>query len=60
MIQRMPNERSRYLIERLISNSLSEIELNELIVVIGRNEMAPEYSAILEKYFYGLLTQNQE
>ncbi len=60
MIQRMPNERSRYLIERLISNSLSEIELNELIVVIGRNEMASEYSAILEKYFYGLLTQNQE
>jgi len=56
----LPPERAIQLIEKLVNNALSEEELNELLTSIGQKEMTAEYSAILEKYFYGLLTNNQD
>ena len=54
----MPASRPYYLIERLISNKLSQDELEELLAGIGEEEMTPEYSAILERYFNQLLVEN--
>lgn len=51
----MSNSRAHYLLDRLIKNSLSEDELNELIATVGREKMAAEYSDQLEKYFHELL-----
>ncbi|GHB62710.1 hypothetical protein [Persicitalea jodogahamensis] len=57
----MPShDRAIQLIEKLVRNALSEEELNELLANIGQQEMTAEYSVILEKYFYGLLTKDQE
>jgi len=56
----LPPDRAIQLIEKLVNNALSEEELNELLTSIGQKEMTAEYSAILEKYFYGLLTNNQD
>lgn len=55
-----PHDRAIQLIERLVGNALTEAGLKELLAGIGQQEMAPEYSLILENYFYELLTKDQE
>lgn len=56
----MEGSRPEYLMHRLINNKLSGSELEELLGSIGENEMSPEYSAILEKYFNQLLAETQQ
>jgi|AntAceMinimDraft_5_1070358.scaffolds.fasta_scaffold518629_1 hypothetical protein len=54
----MTKSRARFLIDQLISNSLSEGELEELLTSIGENEMEHEYSDVLENYFNSLIQKN--
>ena len=56
----MSHERAAYLIKKLISNSLSTKELDELLVSVGSREMCPSYSALLEEYFQRLLHERNE
>lgn len=51
----MPKSRAHYLIGQLMTNSLSERELEELLTSMGKDEMNPEYSGILEDYFNALM-----
>lgn len=51
----MSNSRAHYLLDRLIKNSLSEDELNELLETVGQEKMTKEYSELLENYFQQLL-----
>ncbi len=51
----MPNSRPEILIDKLLSNTLSMDELQELLADLGQEEMDPRYSAILEKYFNRLI-----
>lgn len=51
----MEPSRPEYLMDRLLNNRLSGEELEELLAGIGENEMSPEYSFILERFFNGLL-----
>lgn len=53
----MEGTRPEYLMHRLINNTLSREELEELLSGIGETEMSPEYSAILENYFNQLLAE---
>jgi hypothetical protein len=55
----MEDSRPEYLMHRLINNKLSGSELEELLGSIGEDEMSPEYSAVLEKYFNQLLAETQ-
>ncbi len=54
----MSNSRAHYLLDRLIKNSLSEDELNELLATMGREKMTEEYSELLEHYFITLLQKS--
>ena len=56
----MERSRPEYLIDKLLSNELSNEELDELLARVGEKEMAPEYSIILEHYFNRLLTENEQ
>ncbi len=53
----MESTRPEYLMHRLINNTLSREELEELLGDIGETEMSPEYSNILENYFNQLLAE---
>jgi hypothetical protein len=52
--------RAEYLINRLISNSLSEDELSELLAGVGNESEQQGYSDILESYFNRLVRENGE
>ncbi|GAB3330784.1 FecR domain-containing protein [Larkinella ripae] len=54
----MVRSRAEYLINRLISNTLSDKELDELLEGIVNDETLKEYSPILEKYFNELVEQD--
>lgn len=57
----MESTRPEYLMHRLINNTLSREELEELLGGIGETEMSPEYSNILENYFNQMLAEaNQD
>lgn len=44
--------------DKLIKNTLTKDELEELLAGIGENEMSSDYSEILERYFKQLLIEN--
>jgi hypothetical protein len=52
--------RAEYLINRLISNNLSEDELSELLAGVGHESEQQGYSDILESYFNRLVRENGE
>jgi transmembrane sensor len=51
----MVRSRAEYLINKLISNTLSGKELDELLEGLGKDEMLNQYSPILENYFNALV-----
>ncbi|MGA0555225.1 FecR family protein [Larkinella sp. VNQ87] len=53
----MQRSRAEYLINRLINNTLSENELDELLAGLGQEEVLNQYSPILEQYFNDLIEQ---
>jgi transmembrane sensor len=53
----MPQSRARYLMDQLLSNTLSKDEFDELLGSMGQEQMAKDYSDILEEYFHDLLDQ---
>ncbi|TDB61767.1 hypothetical protein [Arundinibacter roseus] len=55
----MQQTRARYLIDRLITNRMSEQELNELLGALGEEQMTDEISEALEAYFLKLV-ENQK
>ncbi|MFD1143293.1 FecR family protein [Larkinella insperata] len=55
----MVRSRAEYLINRLISNTLSEKELDELLEGLGKDEVLNEYSPILERYFNELIEEEK-
>ncbi|GAB3936610.1 FecR family protein [Larkinella terrae] len=55
----MVRSRAEYLINKLISNTLSEKELDELLEGLGKEEMLEQYSPILEKYFNELVEEDR-
>lgn len=54
----MSSSRPEYLMDKLIKNTLTKDELEELLAGIGENEMSSDYSEILERYFKQLLIEN--
>ncbi|MCE7041902.1 hypothetical protein [Dyadobacter sp. CY312] len=56
----MSVSRAEYLIERLISNSLSGDELAELLSGVNNEEQQQKISDVLETYFNKLLQENEE
>ncbi|RRB07592.1 FecR family protein [Larkinella rosea] len=55
----MVRSRAEYLINKLISNSLTEKELDELLEGLGKDEMQEQYSSVLEKYFNELVEEDR-
>ena len=47
----MPASRSEILMQKLISNTLSPEELDELLAAMQEQEVQEEMSAFLERYF---------
>lgn len=47
----MPASRSEILMQKLISNTLSPEELDELLAAMQEKEVQEEMSAFLERYF---------
>lgn len=56
----MPASRSEILMEKLISNSLSPEELDELLAAMKEQGVQQEMSEFLEKYFEKLLNRFDE
>ncbi|WP_338875483.1 hypothetical protein WBJ53_07660 [Spirosoma sp. SC4-14] len=56
----MATERSSYLINQLISNNLSEAELDEFLAGLHQDDMLNAYSDQLEIYFTKLLNQHEQ
>lgn len=56
----MVRSRAEYLLKKLISNTLSEKELDELLAGITNDETLKEYSPILEDYFNELIEKNDQ
>ncbi|GAB3257698.1 hypothetical protein GCM10027347_20390 [Larkinella harenae] len=56
----MVRSRAEYLIKKLISNTLSEKELGELLEGLDKDESLQEYSPVLEQYFNDLIEQNSQ
>ncbi|WP_435355720.1 hypothetical protein [Emticicia sp. SJ17W-69] len=54
----MSSSRPEYLMDKLIKNTLTKDELEELLAGIGENEMSSDYSEILERFFKQLLIEN--
>lgn len=54
----MSSSRPEYLMDKLIKNTLTKEELEELLAGIGEKEMSSDYSEILERYFKQLLVEN--
>lgn len=54
------NSRPEILVDKLLSNTLSMEELQELLAGLGKNEMDPEYSALLEKHFNHLMNEKKD
>jgi hypothetical protein len=54
----MSSSRPEYLMDKLIKNTLTKDELEELLAGIGEKEMSRDYSEILERYFKHLLVEN--
>ena len=54
----MNQNRSEYLIGKLLSNELSIDDLDEFLEGLGTKEMSDEYTHVFEQYFNQLLTQN--
>lgn len=54
----MPQSRARYLMDQLLSNTLSKDEFDELLGSLGQDQMAKDYSDLLEEYFNDLLTRH--
>lgn len=54
----MNQNRSEYLIGKLLSNELSIDELDEFLEGLGAKEMSDEYTHVFEQYFNQLLAQN--
>ncbi|GAB3899024.1 FecR domain-containing protein [Larkinella knui] len=53
----MVRSRAEYLINKLISNTLTEKELDELLEGLGKDEMLEPYSSVLENYFNALIEE---
>jgi len=45
--------------DQLLSNTLSKDEFDELLGSLGQEQMAKDYSDILEQYFNDLLARQQ-
>ncbi|MGV3557059.1 FecR family protein [Larkinella arboricola] len=56
----MVRSRAEYLINKLISNTLSEKELDELLEGLGKDDVLNEYSPILERYFNELIEEENQ
>ncbi|MFC5408831.1 FecR family protein [Larkinella bovis] len=56
----MVRSRAEYLINKLISNTLSETELEELLEGMEKDEMLQQYSSVLEQYFNTLIEQHDQ
>lgn len=56
----MVRSRAEYLINKLISNTLSERELDELLEGLGKEDVLNEYSPILERYFNELIEKENQ
>jgi len=56
----MQASRSEILIQKLISNTLSPEELDELLAAMKEQEVQKEMSEFLEKYFETLLVRFHE
>jgi len=56
----MSVSRAEYLIERLISNTLSGDELAELLSGVSNEEQQQKISDVLEIYFNKLLQENED
>jgi len=56
----MSVSRAEYLIDRLISNSLSGDELAELLSGVSNEEQQQKISDVLETYFNKLLQENED
>lgn len=54
----MTSSRPEYLMDKLIKNTLTKDELEELLASIGEKEMSSDYSEVLERYFKQLLVEN--
>lgn len=52
------NSRPEILMGKLLSNTLSMEELQELLAGLGQEEMDPEYSSILERHFHRIMNKN--
>jgi hypothetical protein len=50
--------RAKYLMGGLLKNTISEVELNELLSTIGKDEMNEEFGIVLENYFKELMVEN--
>jgi transmembrane sensor len=55
----MVRSRAEYLINKLISNTLTGKELDELLEGLGKDEILQEYSPILENYFNELVEEER-
>ena len=55
----MVRSRAEYLINKLISNTLTGKELDELLEGLGKDETLQEYSPILENYFNELVEEER-
>lgn len=56
----MPRSRAENLINKLISNKLSETELSEFLKGLADEEQQQYYSDVLERHFQNLLEENQK
>lgn len=56
----MPRSRAENLINKMISNKLSETELLEFLKGLSDEEQHQYYSDILEQHFQNLLEENQK
>lgn len=56
----MSVSRAEYLIDRLISNSLTGDELAELLSGVSNEEQQQKISDVLETYFNKLLQENEQ
>ncbi len=54
----MTSSRPEYLMDKLLKNTLTKDELEELLASIGEKEMSNDYSEVLERYFKQLLVEN--
>lgn len=54
----MALSRPAYLLDKLIKNTLTKVEMEEFLAGINNSEISQEYSDILEKYFNQLLAEN--